>query len=901
MRQGQAWVFAVLLGLGQVAQAVGGDPDLTFGGDGLVITDLSNAQRRDQANDLAIQFDDKIVVVGVATRDGDENVAVLRYKPDGTPDDAFGQQGVAIVDVLADEDDSAEGVVLQRDGKIVVVGRAGDFVGPGGDPGSFLVARFNLDGTLDPAFGGGQGFVTTRFGPGSNDFATAVVLQPDGRIVAAGRSNAGGSADFALARYNTDGGLDDGGPQDITPGDRFGANGLVVTDFAAQDRVLALALDASGRLVAAGCRSCDSDASDFALARYLADGQLDPSFDGDGKVSTDFPFRGRDIARGVAIQASDGKIVAGGGADDPAGADVFAVARYLPDGSLDASFGFNGDGRVTTDFEFRNDLASALIVQPDGKIVAAGNSNTDAVLEPAALALAQYRADGSLDIDFGNGGQVLTCLSPAGVAAPCDAALGTLTRARAVVLQRDGKLVVAGIFAPVSDDPDAFDFLVARYNPAIVVSEVLCQGKTPTLFGSPEQATLRGTTGDDVIVGSVAGDFIIGGGGNDTICGGPGDDRIFGEDGDDAIEGGDGDDTLIGGPGADMVRGGPGGDTIFGEDDGDTVEGEDGDDRLFGGAGADVMSGGPGVDTVFGEGDVDTVQGDDGDDKLFGGADADVLRGGPGGDTIFGEDDGDTVEGEDGDDKLFGGTGVDRLAGGLGRDTVFGEEDGDTIEGGDDDDTLVGGPGADVMRGGFGRDMVLGGDDRDAIEGGDGPDELVGGEGNDQLDGGNDDDMLFGAGGNDVLLGGPGGDTLVGGGGSDTLDGGRGRDMAFGGSGDDVLRGGDQKDTFLGEAGNDRIFGGPGNDVLFGGGGRDNMRGNAGPDTMVGEGGRDRANGGQGADTCFSVERRGSCDPSGGKPPRKPTAPDQPPPPQPPPRPPTSTPPPVCNFPGCGG
>ncbi len=904
-----ACLLAVLLVLAQAARAVGGDPDLSFDGDGRVITDLSNAQRADTANDLAVQFDDEIVVVGTVVQDGDENVAVLRYNPDGTLDLSFGQQGVVIVDFLADESDRAEAVVLQRDGKIVVVGRAGNPGNPAGqEREDFLIARFNLDGTLDLPFGGGDGFVTTGFGPGSADFATAVVLQADGRIVAAGNSNAGGSPDFALARYNTDGSLDDGGPQDTTPGDRFGANGLVLTDFAAgnlSDRAVALALDADGRFVAAGCRSCNSPASDFALARYLSDGQLDPSFDGDGKVTTDFLFGGfNDIARGVAIQA-DGRIVAGGSAARTSATpnrDVFAVARYLADGSLDTSF--DGDGRVTTDFDLTNNLANALIVQPDGRIVAAGRSNVGDFFDPAALALAQYRPDGSLDSTFGNGGKVLTCLSPAGIEAPCNLGIQTLTRGRAVVLQRDGKLVVAGLFAHEAD-PDnsrAFDFLLARYNKAIVESEVpRCQGKIATLFGSPEQTTLRGTPGDDVILGSVAGDFIIGGGGNDTICGGPGDDRIFGEDGDDAIEGGDGHDTMIGGTGADGMRGGPGVDTLFGEDGVDSMEGEDGDDRLFGGAGADVMSGGPAGDTIFGEGDVDTVQGDDGDDQLFGGTDADVLRGGPGGDTIFGEGDGDLIEGEDGDDRLFGGTGADRLAGGPGRDTAFGGEDGDTIEGGDDDDTLVGGPGADGMRGGFGRDTVFGEEGSDTIEGGDGEDALIGGEGDDRLDGGNDDDRLFGGGGNDTLLGGPGGDSLVGDEGSDTLDGGPGRDLVFGGSGNDVLRGGDQKDRLLGEAGNDRMFGGRGDDVLFGGSGRDRMRGNAGQDDMAGERGRDRAHGGAGADTCFTMERRVSCDPGHGQPPRKPNAPQTPVPPLPPPVPPTATPPPPCNSPGCGG
>ena len=644
-RQGQAWLFfAVLFGLGQAAHAAGGDPDLTFGGDGLVITDLSNAQRRDQANDLAIQFDDKIVVVGVATRDGDENVAVVRYKPDGTPDEAFGQQGVAIVDVLADEDDSGEGIVLQRDGKIVVVGRAGVF-DPSrvGNPGSFLVTRLNLDGTLDPPFGGGQGFVTTRFGPGSDDFATAVVLQSDGRIVAAGRSNAGGSADFALARYNTDGSLDDGGPQDSTPGDRFGANGLVLTDFAAgSDRVLALALDADGRLVAAGCQSCESDAQDFALARYLSDGRLDPSFDGDGKVTTPFTF-GRDIATGVAIQARDGKIVAGGGADRT---PLFGVARYLPDGRLDPSF--DGDGRITTDFGFANDQIRAVLVQPDGRIVAAGQSNTGGADQPAALALAQYRTDGSLDNDFGSGGKVLTCLSPAGDAVTCDGSLATLARARAVVLQRDGKLVVAGLFAPrsVPGNQDAFDFLVARYNPSIVVSEVRrCQGKTPDLFGSLEQTTLRGTPGGDVILGSTAGELIIGGGGNDIICGEGGDDLIFGQLGRDKIDGGPGNDRLVGGANNDILRGGPGNDTLVGRS---------GDDELRGNAGNDELIG-----------DSDASDKPVGNDRLIGSRGEDRMFGGPGSDVMLGGRQ---------NDRMVGGRGADRANGGSGEDECFQSE-----------------------------------------------------------------------------------------------------------------------------------------------------------------------------------------------------------------------------------
>ncbi len=696
-RRWLASIFAVLVGLGQAVQAAGGDPDLEFDGDGRVITDLSNAQRADTANDLAIQFDDKIVVVGMVVQDDAENVAVLRYHPGGSLDGGFGQQGVVIRDFLPGQHDRAEGVVLQRDGKILVVGAAGD--PPGGPPNrrgtrDFLVARFHLNGDPDLAFGGGDGVVTTGFGPGSDDFATAVVLQPDGRIVAAGNSVSvlagtvvDGSQVFALARYNTDGSLDDGGPADTTPGDRFGSNGLVSTDFAAgDDRAVALALAADGRIVAAGCAGgCGGAPSDFAIARYLSDGQPDPSFDGDGRVITDFLHGGfNDIARGVAIQA-DGRIVAGGSAARTAsGNDVFAVARYLADGSLDASFG--GDGRVTTEFrlvpgdDLSADLANSLIVQPDGMIVAAGRANLGGFFDPAALALAQYRPDGSLDGGFGSGGTVLTCLNPAGLDAPCDLGMGTLTRARAVVLQRDGKPVVAGFFAGEAEENSrAFDFLVARYDKAIVDSEVRrCQGEIPTVFGSPEQTTLRGTPGRDVILGSSAGELIIGGAGRDIICGEEGDDLIFGEGGRDRIEGGAGNDQLDGGGKNDRLRGGPG------------------SDLLVGGSGDDGMDGGPGEDRLIGGAANDRMRGGEDDDVLVGGAGDDELRGNAGDDELLG------------DSRKSGGKGGDdTLIGGPGRDTMFGGPGSDIMRGGGQGDSMVGGRGADHADGGSGSDLCF--------------------------------------------------------------------------------------------------------------------------------------------------------------------------------------------------
>ncbi len=170
-------------------------------------------------------------------------------------------------------------------------------------PGAAVAAP----GDLDPSFGS-SGKVTTDFG--GSDAASAVAIQTDGRIVAAGRS---GSGDFALARYNVDGSLDP----------TFGSSGMVMTDFGGSDAASAVAIQPDGRIVTAG----RSGSGDFALARYNADGSLDPSFGSGGKVTTD--FGGFDLALGVALQ-SDGKIVAagqGGSSFD------FALARYNADGS----------------------------------------------------------------------------------------------------------------------------------------------------------------------------------------------------------------------------------------------------------------------------------------------------------------------------------------------------------------------------------------------------------------------------------------------------------------------------------------------------------------------------------------------------------------------------------------
>src|SRR5262245_31511571 len=178
-------------------------------------------------------------------------------------------------------------------------------------------------GDLDLTFGT-DGIVITDFERGS-ERGFGIAIQQDGKIVVAG-----GQSDFDLARYNTDGTLDTS----------FDGDGKVTTSFGVFDQAFAVAIQPDGKIIAAGT----SGLGDFALARYNSDGSLDPTFDDDGKVTTNLATL--DEVRGLAIQP-DGKIIAAGLTESVVPSyESFAVARYNPDGSLDTTF--DGDGIAIT-------------------------------------------------------------------------------------------------------------------------------------------------------------------------------------------------------------------------------------------------------------------------------------------------------------------------------------------------------------------------------------------------------------------------------------------------------------------------------------------------------------------------------------------------------------------------
>lgn len=309
-----------------------GTPDTGFGAAGKVTTDLQTSSF-DDAWAVALQPDGKIVVAGMSNYD----FALARYNSNGTLDSSFGTGGV-VTTVVAPYSNASEAhaVAVESNGKIVAAGFA-DMHAPGDyTDHDFALVRYQSNGTLDASFGSG-GIVTTAVSSEpifKGDEANAVVLQPDGKIVLAGSSDVqfpgdGAGSIFALARYNVNGTLDTG----------FGTGGKVTTQMSPLSSVVyGLALEADGKLVAGGrAADCAGEChSDFAVARYNGNGSLDTSFDADGKSTAAVaPYSQTSIARGVAIQPSDNKIVLAGYADmgPPEYLDYdFAVIRYRPNG-----------------------------------------------------------------------------------------------------------------------------------------------------------------------------------------------------------------------------------------------------------------------------------------------------------------------------------------------------------------------------------------------------------------------------------------------------------------------------------------------------------------------------------------------------------------------------------------
>ena len=429
-------LFATLVA-SATSSAAPGSLDTTFGAGGKVTTSFSGSA---DMNALVVQPDGKLVAAGWDASQSAFGLA--RYNTSGSLDSTFGTGGTVSTPIGIDTY-GASALVLQSDGKLVAAGDAWkDTV-----DADFAVIRYTANGSLDTAFGTG-GKVTTSFGSEEDD-AYALVVQPDGKLVAAGVVFNGVRWDFALARYNTDGSLDT----------TFGTGGKVVTAIGTDGTgASALVLQPDGKLVAAGTTTSDGSTYDFTVVRYNTNGSLDTTFGTGGEVTT--PIGTGDNGVSALVRQSDGKLVAAGYATVSGTYDL-ALVRYNTDGSLDSTFGTGG--KVTTPVGSAGDYVNALVFQSDGKLVAAGNTEAST----RDFVVVRYNATGTLDTTFGTGGKVTT-------------AVGTGDDvAFALALQPDGNLVAGGYAANAGTDA----FALVRYlgqvcGDAVVASPEQCDAGT---------------------------------------------------------------------------------------------------------------------------------------------------------------------------------------------------------------------------------------------------------------------------------------------------------------------------------------------------------------------------------------------------------------------------------------
>ena len=363
-------------GFALVRYGADGSLDTSFGHGGTVTTDTDHVEGGG-AGAVVRQPDGKLVAAGANFY----GLALVRYNPNGSLDRSFGHDGKATVAVGIDGG-TAGALVLQPDGKLVAAGEASLKLL---SPRNFALVRCNPHGTVDTSFGR-RGRITTAFDPDRDATALALIRQPDGKLVAAGGLSHGSFGAFALVRYDPDGKLD-------TSFGRLGKTTTALGSGYAEARALLLQRD--GKLVAVGVAHRRSRSrANFALVRYNPDGSLDTSFGQGGKVQTAIG-PGDAIANALALQPDGRLIAAGNSLEDTRSA--FTLARYNPNGTLDTSFGHGGT--VTTAIGRGRSYATALLLQPDGKPVAVGYSTGRK--DRTLFTLARYNPDGTLDASFG--------------------------------------------------------------------------------------------------------------------------------------------------------------------------------------------------------------------------------------------------------------------------------------------------------------------------------------------------------------------------------------------------------------------------------------------------------------------------------------------------------------------
>jgi len=372
-----------------------GDLDTSFAGNGKKAINFGGT---DEVQAVLVQPNGRIVLAG--SGGASTSFCVARLRANGLLDTTFGSRGKRKID-FGGEDERAFAAALQADGKIVVVGDS--------HVQQVAITRLNANGTLDTTFSADG---KKLFSWGAVSRATGVIVLSSGKLLLGGFSGPEGG-NIQAARLNANGALDT----------TFGTGGIATVDLGGTEFGNAMARQANGRILIVG----RSDVAGGVVVRLRTTGLLDPDFNG-GHVS----IPGAVTLNAVFVQP-DRKIVVAG---NTVGLEKMTVARLLPNGTPDSGFGTNGV--VTIDFGTLADIVGGAVLQPDGKIVVAGYSQSD-----EDVAVVRLNADGSPDATFGTAGK-----------AKVD--FGVATFGNAVALQKNGRIVVAG------QRSGSDDFAVAR-------------------------------------------------------------------------------------------------------------------------------------------------------------------------------------------------------------------------------------------------------------------------------------------------------------------------------------------------------------------------------------------------------------------------------------------------------
>ncbi len=755
-----------------------GDLDFAFGQKG-----VSSVSGATNGAAIAVQADGKTVLAFTGNVDGTRTLVVTRLKSDGAVDSTFGTKGRYSLAVGGEQPEHLTNdadVVIQGDGKIVVVASA-------------TLLRLTSSGDPDPAFGGGDGILT------SPTVLTDISLDVVGNIIAGGGTS--------VRRYTSSGEVDlsFGGTGD------YDISAVTKSNYVLRD-VNVLSGDRIFVLGQVGSLAGnDDDFRDVFVTQLLPNGLLDSGFAG-GKgfaalVARDPRFIA-DVPTASAVQG-DGKIVIVESRDSRGTGLIF---RLNADGSRDNSFGeAEGGYSDGTEFVFDGELESVAI-QADGKIVVVSGSYRDLSEQREWMSTEGFNPT---VVRLTTAGRYDQTFSYDGVMH-----LGMGQSATSVAIDAAGRIVVAGALRSKG---------VAAY-----VARVVTAGDTTPGFqrvNKSDTLMITGSTGADRIAvmehyGSVfqmqlrfnneifyysfdkvKRIFIEGGDGNDTagvymnmeatIRGGAGNDRIelwaanrtgagIQDYAHGTIEGGAGDDYLRTGAGNDEIYGGTGNDTADYFEHAPFAYDQDMDLNI---SLDDLANDGEYFEKDNVHSDVENVLGDIWDDHIVGSRFNNRLIGGSGRDTLEGGAGNDSLDGGSGNDWVDGGVGTDILIGGKGTDGVSysrrkeplaiylgrpksasgakGENDriSDTIEnvrGGDGNDSIFGSERDNVLNGSGGKDLMYGYEGRDSLFGSSGDDKIFGGDDNDSIEGGSGNDTVSGDRGSDTMWGQSGKDLLLG-------------------------------------------------------------------------------------------------------------------------------------------